>query len=182
MTVNTPPGWNAMHDGQKYDNTLRDDGRLTSWTECHARWSEIQQQRARWRSTHVLDGMSCEMVRNSTTACETMVDSPPGRNVMWDGQKFNNTLQDDGRLTAWTECHVRWSEIQQYLARRRSTHCLDGMSSEMVRNLTTPYETPVNSHPRRNAMQDGQRFNNTLQDGGRLTSWTECHMRWSEIQ
>ena len=197
-TVDSPTGRNVMRDSQKFNNILRDDGRLTNWTECHARWSEIQQHLARRRSTHSLNGMSCEMVRNSTTPCKTTVDSPTGRNVMRDGQKFNNTLQDDGRLTNWTECHAKWSEIQQHLARRRSTHRLDGMSYEMVRNSTTlntlrddgrltrwtecrvrwsgiqqPCETTVDSPPGRNVMRDGQKFNNTLQNDGRLTSWTE---------
>ena len=182
MTVDTPPRWNVMRDGQKFNNTLQDNGRLTSWTECHARWSKIQQHLVTQQSTHSLNGMSCEMVRNSITPCKMTVDSPTGRNVMRDGQKFNNTLRDDGRLTNWTECHARWSEIQQHLARRWSTHSLDGVSCEMVRNSATPCETTVNSLPGWNVMRDGQNFNNTLQDDDRLTSWTECHARWSEIQ
>ena len=181
-TVNSPTGRNVMQDGQKFNNTLRDNDQLTNWTECHARWSEIQQHLVRRRLTHSLDRMSCEMVRNSITPCETTVDSLARRNIMRNGQKFNNTLRDDGRLTDWTECHPRWSEIQQHLARRWSTHRLDGMSSKMVRNSITPCETTVDSLPGQIVMQDGHKFNNTLWVDGRLTDWTECHVRWLEIQ
>ena len=69
---------------------------------------------------------------------------------MQDGQKFNNTLQGDGQLTRWMECHVRRSEIQQHLARRRLTHKLDGMSCEMVRNSTTPRKMTVDSPTEQN--------------------------------
>ena len=88
-----------------------------------------------------------------------MVDSLPGQNVMWDGQKFkntlrddgqltpctkcdagwsekcNNTLQDDSQLTGWTKCGARWSEIQQHLVKRRSTHSLDVRWLEIQEHL-----------------------------------------------
>ena len=64
-----------MPNGQKFNNTLQDDGQLTNWMKGDARWSEIQQNLARWLSTHFLDEMLCEMVRNSTTPYKTTVDS-----------------------------------------------------------------------------------------------------------
>ena len=182
MRVDTPPGWNAMQDGQEFNNTLWNNGQLTSWTKCDARWSEIQQHLARQQSTHSLDKMWCKMVRNSTTPCKRMVNSQTGQNVMQDGQKFNNTLQDNHQLTAWTKCDARWSEIQQHLARQGPTHSLDKMWCKMVRNSTTPCKTTANSQPGQNVMQDCQKFNNTLQDDDQLTAWTKCDARWSEIQ
>ena len=178
-TVYSLSGQNVMWNGQKFNITLLDNGQLTDWTKCDVRWSEIQQHLVRQWSTHELDEMWCEMVRNSTTPCKTMVDSQTGRNVMWDDQKFKNTLQDDGQLTNWMKSDVRWSEIQEHLARRRSTHQLDKTWCEMVR---TPCETTVDSQTGQNVMWDGQKFNNTLQDDGRLTNWTKCDVRWSEIQ
>ena len=202
--VNPPTGQNVMQDGQKLNNTWQDDGWLTLWTKCDARWSEIQQHLVRWWSTHSLDEKWCKMVRNSTTPYKTMVDSPTGGNVMRDGQKcsntlwdhswltcwmkchvrwsekFNNTLQDNSQLTNWMKCHVRWSEIP-HLVRQRLTHCLDEIWCEAVRNSATPCKTAVNSPTGHNVMQDGQKFN-TLQDYSWLTSWMKCDVRWSEIQ
>ena len=180
--VDSLSGWNVMQHGQKFNNTLWDSGGLTFWMKCDATWSEIQQHLVRRWWTHFLDEMWCNMVRNSTAPCETMVDSLPGQNVMRDGQKFNNTLQDDSWLTPWTKCDERWSEIQQHLARPPLTHFLDKMWCKMVRNSTTPYKMRVDSLPGQNVMWDGQKFNNTLQDHCQLTIWTKCDARWSEIQ
>src|SRR2546421_257777 len=181
-TINSPPGRNFMQDGQKFSSAFRDNDQLTRWTEFHARWSEIQQRIPRQRSTHKLDGISCKMVRNSVAHCETTINSPPGRNFMQDGQKFSSALRDNDQLTAWTEFHARWSEIQKRIARQRSTHRLDGISCKMVRNSVAHCETTINSPPGRNFMQDGQKFSSTLRDNDQLTSWTEFHARWSEIQ
>ena len=164
------------------NNTLQDDGLLTNWTKCDVRWSEIQQNLARQWLTHQLDKMWCRMVRNSTTLCKAMIDSPTEQNVMWDGQKFNNVLQDNRQLTNWTTYQARWSEIQQHTARRQSTHQLDQMSCKMVRNSTISCKMMVHSPTGQHIMQDGQKFNNTLWNNSPLTNWTKCHARWSEIQ
>ena len=172
---------------------------LTRWTEICTEWSEIQQHLARqwlthrldklWRQhlvrqwlTHILDKMWCKMVGNSTAPCETTVNSQAGQNVMWDGQKFDNTLQDDSWLTVWTKCDARWSEIQQHLGRQWLTHHLDEMWCKMVRNSITPCKVMVDSLSGQNVMWDGQKFNNTLQDNSGLTNWTKCNARWSKNQ
>ena len=182
MTINSLAGWDVMWQGQKFNNTLQDDSQLTNWTKCDARWSGIQQHLARRWLTHCLDKMWCKMVRNSTTPCEMTVNSLSGQNVMQDGQKFNNTLQDDSQLTGWTKCDARWSEIHQHLARQQSTHWLDEMLCKMIRNSTTPCKMMVGSQTGQNVMWDGQKFNNTLWDNNQLTLWTKCDGRWSEIQ
>ena len=173
MTDNSLPGWNVMQDGQEFNSTLQNNGWLTVWTKCSGRRSEFQQHLARPWSTHILDKMSCEMVRNSTP-CKTTDDSLPGWNVTQDGQKFN-TLQNDNPLTVWTKCDARWSEIQQHLARSWSTHILDKMWCKMVREIQQHLIGQRSTHPL-NARWS-ERFNNTLQDNGRLTAWTKCDVR-----
>ena len=163
---------------RKFNNTW-DNGQLTTWTKCNARWSEIQQHLTRWWSTHFLDETRCKMVRDSTTPCKTMVSSQTGQDVMWDGQKSNNTSQDNGWLTSWMKGDTRWSEIQQHLARWWSAHKLDEMWCKMVRNLI-PCETMVDSQAEQNVMWDGQKFNSW--DDSQLTFWIKCDARWSEIQ
>ena len=96
--------WSEIH--------LRDDGQLTNWMKCDARWSEIEWHLARPWLTHSLDEMWCEVARNATTSCKTMVDSLPGQNVMWDSQRNS-----------------------QHLARWWLTHSLDEMWCEMVREI-----------------------------------------------
>ena len=56
--------------------------------------------------------------KNMTRHDVMTVDTPSGRSVMQDGQKFNNTLRNNGQHTAWTKCDARWSEIQQHLAKQ----------------------------------------------------------------
>src|SRR2546426_677048 len=101
---------------------------------------------------------------------------------MQDCQKFSSALQEDSQLTAWTEFHARWSEIQPCTARRQSTHKLDKFSCKMVRISAAYCETTINSPPGWNFIQDGQIFSSTLQDDNQLTGWTEFHARWSEFQ
>ena len=147
-------GQNFVLNGQKYDKIWCNDSWHTAWTKYDARWSEVQhlarrrsthyldemwcemvsKHNARWQSTHKLDKMWCKMVRNSTTPCRTMVNSLPGRNVMQDGQKCNNTFN-----ARWQSTHLlnkMWCqmvrEIQQHLMRQQLTHCLDKMWCEMV--------------------------------------------------
>jgi hypothetical protein len=67
--------------------------------------------------------------RKSGTAGKSIhkSDSQPGQNFVLNGQKFNNTLQDNSQLTLWTKCDATWSEIQQHIARQQSTYHLDKM-------------------------------------------------------
>ena len=145
--------WNMMWDGQKFNNTLRDDRRLITWMKCDARLWAIQQHIVTQQLTHKLDEIWYKMVRNSTTPCKTTMNSQTASNVMWGGQKFDNT-QDDSQLTNWTKCDsrnsatpcttmvnslsawnvidARWSDIQQHLTRQMLTHELDGILDSII--------------------------------------------------
>ena len=124
------PGQNFALNGQKNDKTWHDGGWHTTWTK-----------------------MWCKMVRKSTMPCNNLL---PRWIVMWDGQKFNNTLQDNRWLTNCA--HVIW-DGQKF----------NNMQDNSLLTLWTK------CHVR------GQKFNNTLQDNSWLTIWMKCHMRWSEI-
>ena len=150
--VNSPTGHSVMPDGQKFNNTMQDSGWLTNWTKYHVRWSVSEQHLARGWLTNRLHEISCQMVTNSTTSYDMMVNSPAGWNVMWNGHKFNKILQGNGWLTNWIKGHARWSEIQQCLVWQQPTHQLDEMPCKMFTNSTIPCKTMVDSLPGWNVM------------------------------
>jgi hypothetical protein len=69
----------VMGDAQKINNTLEDEGGLTSWTKCDGRWSEIQQHLARQQSTHLLTAISYHVIHYQLSFV-ILKYSPAGKN------------------------------------------------------------------------------------------------------